>query len=150
MVKSTRLTTAIQEFEEALGESRVLLLPFEPVAASRPRINMKTGGVFYPPNHTKFHKTALAYLKAHCESAPFSEAAIVIVEVVKKAPKKGKYNYPKVGDVDNYAKLPLDVTTQANVAWDDDNQITHLFVMKRYQTGDEEPHVKVKIWEIED
>ncbi len=58
-------------------------------------------------------------------------ALIADIEFVCKAPKSTSRRYP-VGDVDNYAKGPLDAMTKHGGFWVDDDQIVELNVTKRY------------------
>ena len=56
-----------------------------------------------------------------------------------KRPKKPKYTYPKIGDVDNYAKSVLDALN--GVLYDDDSQVIVLTCRKMY---DEKDMIKIE------
>ena len=72
----------------------------------------------------------------------------VRVEQICKRPKTTRRSYP-TGDCDNHVKGPLDALTQADGAWDDDDQIVWLEVTKRYAKSGEEPRSVIEWMEIQ-
>ncbi len=130
-------------------------LPLAPVPASRPRVTSR-GITYYPKQHTAFKKAAIAHLEEHYDTTQqFDNPCAVKIVCVCVRPKTGKYSYPVRGDVDNFAKLPLDCLQSARpdddgkdgrrIAWLDDRQIVHLDAHKRYQEPGEEPHITMEI-----
>lgn len=115
-----------------------------PVPASRPRIGRY--GAYYTKNYTDFREEAYRFLKTiknkypPCASSTFK----VELEFICKKPKCPSNKYPK-GDIDNYAKGPLDSLTYTGMFWEDDIQITHLIASKRYQEEGEDYGINIKI-----
>lgn len=68
----------------------------------------------------------------------------VEMEFICKRPNRPQNEYPR-GDVDNFAKGPLDVLTHCECFWYDDVQITELNVVKRYAIGDEQYGIRIII-----
>ena len=71
-----------------------------------------------------------------------------LIEVVAKRPKTSKRDYPR-GDVDNFAKGPLDSMTSNGFFWNDDDQIIALAVTKRYAEPDEPVGINITYVESE-
>jgi Holliday junction resolvase RusA-like endonuclease len=111
------------------------------VPASRPRVT-KWGGVYYGKPYATFLADAQKQLAAMRDQR--SDLPVVMVmEVICAKPPTGKLELPK-GDVDNYAKGPLDAATKAATLWKDDAQVAALFVAKRYAEPGEEPGVSLE------
>jgi len=110
-------------------------LAVKPVPASRPRVSK--WGTYYAKTYETFRKDATVALNSF-DGVPTDRPVIVWIEVVVEKPKTGKLLLPK-GDVDNYAKGPLDVFTKAQKFWADDDQVVGLSVFKRYaQPGEQQ------------
>lgn len=71
----------------------------------------------------------------------------VIVENIVLKPRTSKKEYPR-GDVDNYAKAPLDTLTKETDVWNDDDQIVAMLVTKQFTTNEEEVGTKITVYEI--
>lgn len=67
-----------------------------------------------------------------------------LTSVVQKA-KTSKLLWPR-GDVDNYAKAPLDAITKAQVLWHDDDQVLELVTSKRFALPGEQPGTHVEVF----
>ena len=125
---------------------QTITLPFNPVPASRPRVTR--WGVFYGKTYMAWRKLAEAHLvKGNLDlTCPL----LVVVESVRQNPKtKSKKTHPR-GDVDNYAKAPLDSIGKADGYWYDDDQIVYLLTCKRWARRDEDPHQTVEIYTVAD
>lgn len=128
--------------DKELGTPGSFFIPLNPVPASRPRVGAY--GTFYPKTYATWKKAAEA-LKVAIKKT--SRPVLVVVESVVQRPATTKRDFPK-GDVDNYAKAPLDVMTKLGF-WDDDDQVLGLFTAKRFTVGDEEPGTHVYYWSLE-
>lgn len=128
---------------------RVFRLAVEPRPASRPRISK--WGVFYGKPYTQFRQESQPYANAYDSHEPIEGAIAVLIECVCTKPKTGKLKYPR-GDVDNYAKSPLDVMTKSGRFWKDDSQIVLVQCVKRYtdKNEGEQPGVNLYFFPLEE
>ena len=118
-----------------------VFIPGNPVPAARPRV-FKNGGRAYPKAYTEWTRGALARLETALKedadvpfSGPlFSGPVRVHMMIYRQKAKTSKLDYPS-GDLDNYAKGPLDALTKVGV-WDDDKQVVSL-VVEKYFSGEE-------------
>lgn len=104
--------------------------------------------MYYGKTYTAWRKLAAEYLSKgnHNLTCPL----LVVVESVKKNPKaRSKKTHPR-GDVDNFAKAPLDSLGKAEGYWYDDDQVVYLLTCKRWARRDEEPHTTVEIFTVAD
>jgi Holliday junction resolvase RusA-like endonuclease len=116
-----------------------IFLPIEPTPASRPRVSK--WGTYYGKNYERFRREVRDYL--HDVGGTKLEGPLVVfLEFVVTPPKTTKRDTPR-GDVDNYAKGPLDSLTSHGGFWDDDDQIVSLGIHKRFKTEDEEAGVHI-------
>ena len=125
------------------GSVWVVLLPIEPVPASRPRVT-RNRHVYYPKRYTAFRKRS-SELLGDCEMPPefpLSGLLAVSTEFVIPRPKTTKRMSPR-GDVDNYFKT-LDVLNE--IVWMDDDQIAWASMSKEF--GDH-PGIRVEVKQIE-
>lgn len=130
--KSEALFEHIKKF---LGTAlTTVFLNTTPVPASRPRVSK--WGTYYGKNYEKFRREVRDILSEH-KGAPVLGPIVALIEIVVEPPKTTKRDFPK-GDVDNYAKGPLDSMTSHGSFWNDDDQVVSLFVTKRF-TKDGEP-----------
>jgi Holliday junction resolvase RusA-like endonuclease len=116
------------------------VLNVDPVPASRP--NVGKWGVYYSKTYERFRRAAQQAVAGH-KGKPTDGPIIVMIENIVERPKTGKLELPK-GDVDNFAKGPLDVMTKAGTFWWDDDQVAALFVSKRYAEPGEAARVIVE------
>jgi Holliday junction resolvase RusA-like endonuclease len=120
----------LEHVKQSLGDTlRTIYLGVAPVPASRPRVSK--WGAYYGKNYEKFRREVRDILVEQEVLTKSSAPLHVIVEIIVDPPKTTKRAYPK-GDVDNYAKGPLDSITSHGSCWNDDDQIVTLFVIKRF------------------
>ena len=125
-----------------------LFLPFPPTPASRPRIS-KWG--------TYYGKTYKAYRDAADKAIPQARQPVLTgnlkatIEFVCHKPKTTKRQCP-VGDIDNHCKAVLDAITGLKKSpkgyWNDDDQITELYALKRWVQPGEQPHTRIRVEQI--
>ena len=126
-----------------------LFIKGTPTSACRPRVTVK--GTFYNKNYTAWRKEANKqveeYIKSLDEFYTISGPVKVGMLIVMQRPKKASKPYPR-GDVDNYAKGPLDVLTKSSF-WLDDAQVINLQVEKVYSIDSEQVGVYIHVEETE-
>lgn len=114
----------------------------DPVPASRPRVTK--WGVYYLKTYATWMKVAKSGLQKGWLKLPPTVPLFVVVHSIGDKPRTSKRHWP-LGDVDNLAKGPLDVITQATGWWTDDDQITALLSTKRWTTPSESPHTLIEL-----
>lgn len=135
-MKKTKTSTSksvdlLEHIKQFLGDDiRTIYLGVTPVPASRPRVSK--WGTYYGKNYEKFRREVRDILSEH-SGTPVTCPINCVVEIIVEPPKTTKRDYPK-GDVDNYAKGPLDSITSHGGFWHDDDQVVSLFVIKRFTT----------------
>lgn len=118
-----------------------------PVPASRPKFG-KGGRTYYPKAHMVYEetlRTALLGLPAAPTDRPLELRFLFVQE-----PYKVSDHPVSRMDVDNLAKLPMDVMTKSEVDgvrryWTDDSLIVALTALKRFARPGETPHTRVRI-----
>lgn len=113
----------------------------KPTTASRPRVT-RQGWAYYEKSYKDWLAGAKAYLRG-IKLPRYAGPVEAFVEVVVIRPKKPVNPFPR-GDLDNYAKGPLDALTKVGV-WPDDNVVVKLTVMKRYTTVPAEEGIYVTV-----
>lgn len=136
LVFGTYLTTIEWKFD------RQVTFALAPTPASRPRVTK--WGTYYGKNYTAWKKQAEAFVQTLNGTQDPDARYAVFVETIAAKPKTSKLTSPN-GDVDNYAKGPLDALTRSEVIWKDDKQIDVLVVTKRWAEPDETPRTEVFI-----
>ena len=111
-----------------------------PVPASRPKVTR--WGVYYGKNYTAWRKAAMELIKESTDT--IDKYCTVLVEQIVLKPKTSKKDFPR-GDVDNYAKAPMDILTKKKF-WTDDDMVTFMGSSKRFADPDEEPRTEVSIY----
>ena len=115
-----------------------------PVAWQRPKTRVANGFVkHYSPNKTKEYEDKVAALYKQSTDVKFDTGQALVVTIILCMPipasttkKRKRYmldgliRHTKRPDVDNLGKAVIDALN--GVAWDDDSQITHLHVEKKY------------------
>ena len=137
MTTSTSQFSFAEQVRNYLMErgATVIFLEVEPVPASRPRVSR--WGTYYGKTYENFRVKCREALRQFQDTVKhMEEPSECLIEVVAKRPKTSKRDYPR-GDVDNFAKGPLDSMTSNGFFWNDDDQITALAVIKRYAEPDE-------------
>lgn len=123
-------------------------LGIAPLPTPRPRARVVTPkgrrpiATFYSPAAYKEWQAEAAKALSECEGAEVVGPCAVVVKCFAARPKTTKLDAPKP-DVDNYAKGVLDAITKDGRFWNDDCQVTDLFVSKRWTAGD--PYIDVSI-----
>ena len=123
------------------SEPLTIFFPGTPTTASRPRVT-RQGWAYYEKSYKEWMKAAHAVLKK-MPCAHFPGPVSVLIGIAVKRPKKPTNPFPR-GDVDNFAKGPLDALTKAEV-WPDDNVVVKLTVRKWYTTCDEDVGITVVV-----
>lgn len=77
----------------------------------------------------------------------FDKPCVVWAEVIAALPKTVQREVPN-GDVDNYAKGPLDSLTKAQRAYLDDELVVGLWISKRYPEEGEEPGAHLHVFPL--
>ena len=127
----------------ASGDSMSLVVPLNPVPASRPRVSK--WGTYYLKTYTKWMKQAKLHLPDGVDDPHYDKHPVaVLTEFVVKRPQRTKREWP-IGDIDNYEKAAWDAITKCRAVWDDDDQILFSVSSKRYTHDNEEPHTRVVV-----
>ena len=98
----------------------------------------RSGIAFLPRPYTIYAADLQKRLYAHaaeCGWAALEGPLVVRVQIAKARPKSTVLHAPR-GDVDNLAKGVLDAATKTKLFWNDDVQITALFVAKSWGDTD--------------
>lgn len=138
-MKKTKTSTSksndlLEHIKQFFGDKmQTLYLGVTPVPASRPRVSK--WGTYYGKNYEKFRREVRDILTQHT-GTPIVGPLFALIEIIVDPPKTTKRDFPK-GDVDNYAKGPLDSMTSNGSFWGDDDQVVSLFVTKRFATPGE-------------
>lgn len=117
-----------------------------PVPAGRPRVTK--WGTYYPKSYTNWIKASKPAVEA-MPIVPLTGNVALVVEVNCVPPKKTDHTAP-MGDVDNFAKGPMDLITKLGKSWKDDRQIVSLTVVKRWIAEGEEPGFQLHWCEVDD
>ena len=124
-----------------------LILPVNPVPASRPRVSR--WGVYYGKRYTKFRSQALKVSvpiikrlnETGAATLPLKGSLELHISFEARRPKTSKLVCPKP-DVDNFLKAALDVLTKAEL-WEDDHQITTVKADKSWAKN--EPCIRLSV-----
>lgn len=125
---------------------QVAVINTNPVVASRPRVGR--WGVYYNKTYATWMKEAKVEVLQSEGDEPFDGPCYVHVEQIVEKPKTSKLAYPR-GDVDNFAKGPLDLITKSGKLWRDDNQIVALTCVKRFAKEGETPRSIIHVHQLE-
>lgn len=123
-----------------------------PSPQHRPRVGKF--GTFYPKPYQTYHAdcqrdfSVETLIRQPTHPLPAEGPLGVVVEVRVARPKTTKLPAPR-GDVDNYAKAPLDAATRAGI-WKDDSQIECLGCVKRWASEGEPPGVSVWVFSMKE
>lgn len=110
------------------GVARIVL-PLNPVPASRPRVTR--WGTYYGKKYAEWMKAAAESLGEIDEVFPKGQHLKVEVYIAVEKPRTSKLTTPR-GDIDNYLKAILDALTKSGI-WNDDDQITVLEAEKEFK-----------------
>ena len=121
-----------------------LILPLNPVPASRPRVT-RTGHVFYQKTYANFRREAKPVIEAEIkrqglEGCPIAGPLDINIMFFVKRPKKTALQYPKP-DIDNYSKAILDSLNGRLFV--DDYQVVLLSAVKAWAQPEEEGRIEI-------
>jgi len=143
MTKATIESLGIIENFQEVNRLTSLEFPFDPVPASRPRVSK--WGTYYGKTYKAWKEHAERYVAHGSLRLDVAARLLVMIQAVVRRPKTSKLVTPR-GDIDNYAKGPLDVITKAGGYWVDDCQVVCLIASKRFADKDEQPRTEVHIY----
>ena len=142
MTSTSKFTTAMRKF---LGATALqLFIETEPTPASRPRVTR--WGTFYGKKYEAFRREVKTLLVDH-DGQQITGPVHAFIAIVCSPPKTTKRQFPR-GDVDNFAKGPLDSMTTQGKFWKDDDQITALAVVKRFAEPNEVSGIHIMYKEV--
>jgi len=104
-----------------------LTFDVDPKPKGRPRFG---GNTYTPASTRRFENLLKTLTKQQYRSAPIQEHVAVKIRFYFKIPKRPKYPFPTIGDIDNYSKAILDALN--GIVWKDDSRIADLDVKKRF------------------
>lgn len=115
----------------------------DPMGKGRPRFGQ--GRAFTPETTARAERAQATLLAPYAPRDPIGGAVAVRLSYTLAPPKKGARAWPtSKPDVDNLAKLTMDVLTRQRW-WHDDAQVVELRVTKAYG---ERPGVRVEVLQI--
>jgi Holliday junction resolvase RusA-like endonuclease len=108
-------------------------------------------GAYFPKSYETYRADVQRQLaeqitKGAREAGLLDGTLAVVIDVACTKPRTGKLQTPR-GDVDNFAKGPLDAATKVGL-WTDDTQVASLAVSKRYRDADEEAGIGIWVGQI--
>lgn len=106
-----------------------------PSPTCRPRVGKF--GTYYAAPYEQWMQQCIVQLSEQKPAEPVMGDLIAYVDVRVDRPKATKLLRPR-GDVDNYAKAPLDAATKAAL-WGDDGQLMAVVITKRWAEPGERP-----------
>lgn len=132
--------------ELTIGPLQSVTVLAKPAPASRPRV-FRNGGIAYSKTYATFYgecQRQMGLALPNLRVLAGSMAAVL--EVIITRPKHNTAPEPR-GDVDNYAKGPLDAGTVAKL-WNDDGQFKALAVVKRWAFPGEDQGVSISFGQL--
>lgn len=124
----------------------ILVLPLNPVPASRPRVT-RTGRVYYAKTYRIFkeqarHVVPAAIREQGLEGCPLTGPLRVDLRFFVRRPKKTILQYPKP-DADNFCKAALDSLN--GLLFEDDEQVVQLTAAKAWAEPGQEGWIEVQV-----
>lgn len=124
----------------------------QPVAMGRPRMT-RMGRAYTPTKSRIYMESSMEVLKNQWDGKVLSGPIKVVATFVSSRPqvkmtkKHPQTRIPKTTkpDIDNYAKMILDVITKVGI-WEDDNLVVALSLEDWYCSKIEEPHTIIQIY----
>lgn len=155
MKATARLMTApISEYTEslvrwlklrALGALLIFDVVAKPSAAHRPRVGRF--GTYLPKTYAAYQKHCVEQIAEQAGGLGVLDGPVGVVVETRLAPLKTSDRKIPLGDVDNFAKAPLDAVKKAGV-WGDDSQVVVMAATKRFAEPGEEPGVTLTIGRV--
>lgn len=128
---------------EALGAPAAsLVIPINPIPASRPKVGR--WGAYYPKPYTDWMYAAKQHVRRGTLFPEENDAFLVQISSFRAKPRTSKLTLP-IGDVDNYAKGPMDLLTVIGGYWLDDKQVRCLISSKDFAP---EGRTEINIWRL--
>jgi Holliday junction resolvase RusA-like endonuclease len=149
MAAISKLVASVKEGMKGLASAGLfsLWIGGKPITASRPRVT-KQGWAYYAPAYKKWMAETTPVVEA-LRPAQLTGPVALLVEVFVPRPKKTEHVAP-MGDLDNYAKGPMDLLTKLQRAWVDDRQIVFLTVVKSWVDEEAETGFLLNWCEVND
>lgn len=124
---------SLDNINRSLQEKFTIVLPIDPVPASRPRASQRGKGHGYTETHNKFRLSASAWLLPLRDQLlyPAGNHVGASIEFLVEKPESSRLLAPR-GDLDNYIKITLDCLTDMQCLWEDDIQLVSLTTSKRF------------------
>jgi len=127
-----------------------LVIPGEPVAKARPRVNKKTG-IVYTPQRTKSFETLIREIAYEKFKEPYDGPVSLSISFYFSRPKSKTYKRKKNllefkttrPDLDNLIKSTIDGLN--GIAFKDDSQIVMLTAKKFICGENDKPHTEIVI-----
>jgi Holliday junction resolvase RusA-like endonuclease len=124
----------------------LLVLPLNPVPASRPRL-ARNNRVFYAKTYNTFRKQAahavpVAISEQGLEGCPLEGPLSVDLRFFARRPKKTILQYPK-WDTDNAVKAALDALN--GQLFEDDQQVVQLTATKSWAEPEQDGWIEVRV-----
>ena len=112
-----------------------------PSPAHRPQVGKF--GTYYAKGYQICMADCIKQLALQKPAVPLEGDLVAVIEVVCHRPKTTKFKRPQ-GDVDNYAKAPMDAAKKALI-WLDDVQVETALIDKRWTAPGELPGYTITI-----
>lgn len=124
-----------------VGSLLTVTVHTDPSPAHRPQVGPY--GTYYAKTYQRCMADCIKRLAAQKPPEPLSGDLAAIVEIICQRPKTTKFARPR-GDVDNYAKAPMDAATKTGI-WVDDVQVATVLIDKRWTYSGEKPGITMTI-----
>lgn len=108
----------------------------------------KTGHAFIAKPYREWVTAHTPEVK-RLDAVPTDRPIALMIETVTERPKTTKFTTP-MGDVDNFAKGPMDLLTKLGKGWLDDRQIVFLVSTKRWAEDGEQLGFSLTWTEVND
>ncbi len=121
--------------------------PVEPIPVPRARLTSVGGRprAYTAPKYREWLKEVGGWFDAEYAGTPLTTPLLVDLRLCVEKPKTGKLAQPK-GDIDNFAKGPLDAANGR--IWVDDSQVSTLTATKLYVPHGTPGHFVMTVVEI--
>ena len=127
------------------GHLATIVIPLEPLPASRPRVTK--WGTYIAKPYKQWIDAALERIPEGNLWLDKTAPLLVVTTAVCTKARTSKLLTPRM-DVDNTAKAALDIITKVGGYWADDNQIVHLVTTKRFAAPGEAAQTTVAIYAL--
>lgn len=139
------LTPGMKPEAVVAGHLATIVIPLEPLPASRPRVTK--WGTYIAKPYQQWIDAAREVIPQGTLWLDKNLPLLVVTTAVCTKARTSKLFFPRM-DVDNTAKAALDIITKIGGYWADDNQIVHLVTTKRFVRPDEPAHTSLSIYSL--